>query len=153
MQPANTRGRPGISAPSNSDCAGALPTSSVPGLSPCSSMGSLSSEKSTLNPHAKEFKLNPNAKSFTPSQTPARPPSPMPDGSFYFQPNLSAPPHMHGMPVGVGPGPSFNGQQPVIFNPQVAPLQTPQAYFHPGGPQFGQQMLLGHQGKSCTCQV
>ncbi|KAJ6308814.1 hypothetical protein OIU76_018410 [Salix suchowensis] len=144
MQPANTRGRPGISAPSNSDCAGALPTSSVPGLSPCSSMGSLSSEKSTLNPHAKEFKLNPNAKSFTPSQTPARPPSPMSDGSFYFQPNLSAPPHMHGMPVGVGPGPSFNGQQPVIFNPQVAPLQTPQAYFHPGGPQFGQQMLLGH---------
>ncbi|KAJ6394478.1 hypothetical protein OIU77_023645 [Salix suchowensis] len=144
MQPANTRGRPGISVPSNSDCAGALPTSSVPGLSPCSSMGSLSSEKSTLNPHAKEFKLNPNAKSFTPSQTPARPPSPMPDGSFYFQPNLSAPPHMHGMPVGVGPGPSFNGQQPVIFNPQVAPLQTPQAYFHPGGPQFGQQMLLGH---------
>jgi len=32
-------------------------------------------------------------------------------------------------------GPSFNGQQPVIFNPQAAPLQTPQAYFHPGGPQ------------------
>jgi len=49
-----------------------------------------------------EFKLNPNAKSFTPCQTPARPPSPMSDGSFYFQPNLSAPPHMHGMPVGVG---------------------------------------------------
>ncbi|XP_061948883.1 polyadenylate-binding protein-interacting protein 3-like isoform X3 [Populus nigra] len=123
---------------------GAMPASSGPGLSPSSSMGSLSSEKSTLNPHAKEFKLNPNAKSFTPSQTPARPPSPMSDGSFYFQPNLSAPPHMHGMPVGVGPGPSFNGQQPVMFNPQVTPLQAPQAYFHPGGPQFGQQMLLGH---------
>ncbi|KAH8521132.1 hypothetical protein H0E87_002258 [Populus deltoides] len=122
----------------------AMPASSGPGLSPSSSMGSLSSEKSTLNPHAKEFKLNPNAKSFTPSQTPARPPSPMSDGSFYFQPNLSAPPHMHGMPVGVGPGPSFNGQQPVMFNPQVTPLQAPQAYFHPGGPQFGQQMLLGH---------
>jgi len=33
------------------------------------------------------------------------------------------------------PGPSFNGQQPVMFNPQVTPLQAPQAYFHPGGPQ------------------
>ncbi|KAJ6706279.1 ATAXIN 2-RELATED [Salix purpurea] len=139
-QPLNPRGRPGSSASSNSDCAGALPAYSGAGLSPSSSMGSLSSEKSTLNPYAKEFKLNPNAKSFTPSQMPPRPPSPMSDGSLYFQPTL---PHMHGIPMGFV-GPSFNGQQPAIFNPQVAPLQTPQAYFHPGGPQFGQQMLLGH---------
>ncbi|CAK7356548.1 unnamed protein product [Dovyalis caffra] len=134
--PVNSRGRPGSSTSSNSDCAGALAASSGPGLSPSSSIGSLSSEKSTLNPHAKEFKLNPNAKSFTPSQTPARPTSPMSDGSFYFQPNVSAVPHMHGMPVGIGLGPSFNGQQPVIFNQQLATLQTPQAYLHPGGPQF-----------------
>jgi len=53
MQPVNSRGRPGSSASSNSDRAGALPASSGPGLSPSSSMGSLSSEKSTLNPHAK----------------------------------------------------------------------------------------------------
>jgi hypothetical protein len=49
----NSRGRPGSSASSNSDCAGALLASSGPGLSPSSSMGSLSSEKSTLNPYAK----------------------------------------------------------------------------------------------------
>ena len=30
--------------------------------------------------------------------------------------------------------PSF-GHQPVIFNPQGGPLQTPQTYFHPNGPQ------------------
>ncbi|KAJ6696151.1 ATAXIN-2-like protein [Salix koriyanagi] len=153
-QPLNPRGRPGSSASSNSDCAGALPAYSGAGLSPSSSMGSLSSEKSTLNPYAKEFKLNPNAKSFTPSQMPPRPPSPMPDGSLYFQPTL---PHMHGIPMGFV-GPSFNGQQPAIFNPQVAPLQTPQAYFHPGGPQVqylltciwgGDSDILQHVSSQC----
>ncbi|TYI85663.1 hypothetical protein E1A91_D04G011100v1 [Gossypium mustelinum] len=114
------------------------------GLSPSSSMGSLSSEKSTLNPHAKEFKLNPNAKSFTPSQTPVRPLSPVSDGSFYYQTQMSPLPHMH-MPVSFGIGPSFPGHQPVIFNPQVAPIQSPQAYFHPNGPQYGQQMVLGQR--------
>lgn len=143
-QSVNSRGRPGSSTSSNSDCVGAASVSNGPGLSPSSSMGSLSSEKSTLNPHAKEFKLNPNAKSFTPSQTPVRPPSPVSDGSFYYQPNVPALPHMHGMPMGIGIGPSFTGHQPVIFNPQVASLQTQQAYFHPGGPQYGQQMLVGH---------
>ncbi|KAJ4836846.1 hypothetical protein Tsubulata_018475, partial [Turnera subulata] len=146
VQPLNSRGRPGSSTSSNSECVGAVSNlaSGGPGLSPSSSVGSLSSEKSTLNPHAKEFKLNPNAKSFTPSQTPVRPPSPVSDGSFYYQANVSAMPHMHGMPVGIGMGPSFTGHQPVIFNPQVSPLQSPQAYFHPGGPQYGQQMLVGH---------
>jgi len=100
---------------------------------------SLSSEKSTLNPYAKEFKLNPNAKSFVPSQSPLRPASPVSDGSFYF-PSV---PHMHSMPGGMGIGPSF-AHQPVMFNPQVAPMQSPQAYFHPNGPQYGQQMILGH---------
>ncbi|XVE88654.1 hypothetical protein DITRI_Ditri19aG0086800 [Diplodiscus trichospermus] len=139
----NSRGRPGSSTSSNSDYVGAVSASSGPGLSPSSSMGSLSSEKSTLNPHAKEFKLNPHAKSFTPSQTPVRPPSPVSDGSFYYQTQVSPVPHMH-MPVSFGIGPSFPGQQPVIY-PQVAPLQSPQAYFHPNGPQYGQPMLLGQR--------
>ncbi|XP_021628133.1 polyadenylate-binding protein-interacting protein 3 isoform X4 [Manihot esculenta] len=142
VQPINSHGPPVSSASSNSDCVGTVSVSKGPGLSPSSSVGSLSSEKSTLNPHAKEFKLNPNAKSFTPSQTPVRPPSP--DGSFYFQPNVPSLPHMHGMPMGIGIGPSFTSHQPVIFNPQVASLQTPQAYFHPGGPQYAQNMLVGH---------
>ncbi|KAA3478459.1 polyadenylate-binding protein-interacting protein 3-like isoform X1 [Gossypium australe] len=140
----NTRGQPGSSKPSNSDCIAVSSASSGPGLSPCSSMGSLSSEKSTLNPHAKEFKLNPNAKSFTPSQTSVRPPSPVSDGSFYYQTPVSPVPHMH-MPVNFGIGPSFPGHQPVVFNPQVAPMQSPQAYFHPTGPQYGQPMLLGQR--------
>ncbi|XWS12118.1 hypothetical protein CRYUN_Cryun37aG0062700 [Craigia yunnanensis] len=130
----NSRGRPGSSTSSNSDCVAAVSAFSGPGLSPRSSMGSLSSEKSTLNPHAKEFKLNPNAKSFTPSQTPVRPPSPVSDGSFYYQTQASPLPHMH-MPVNFGIGPSFPGHQPVLFNPQAAPIQSPQAYFHPNGPQ------------------
>ncbi|XP_057459797.1 polyadenylate-binding protein-interacting protein 4-like isoform X1 [Actinidia eriantha] len=144
-QSARSRGRPG-SASSTSERGGAATTSSGPGLSPSSSVGSLSSEKSTLNPHAKEFKLNPNAKSFTPSQTPLRPASPVSDGSFYFPSNVAAVqpvPHMHGVPVGLGVGPSF-AHQPVVYNPQMAPMQSPQAYFHPNGPQYGQQMILGH---------
>ncbi|CAL0322093.1 unnamed protein product [Lupinus luteus] len=107
------------------------------GLSPSSSIGSLSSEKSSLNPNAKEFKLNPNAKSFTPSQAPIRPPSPASDASFYFPPTVQ---NVPGMPMGVGMGPTFAGPQPIIYNPQVAQMQS-QAYIHPNGPQYGQ--LLG----------
>ncbi|PSR96189.1 Polyadenylate-binding protein [Actinidia chinensis var. chinensis] len=138
-QSATSPGWPGSYASSTSEFGAVAPTSSCPGLSPSSSMGSFSSEKSTLNPHAKEFKLNPNAKSFMPSQTPLRPASPVSDGFSYF-PAVS---HMHGMPVGVGVGPSF-AHQPVIFNPQVSPMQSPQAYFHPNGSQYAQQMILGH---------
>nr|KJB70089.1 hypothetical protein B456_011G057800 [Gossypium raimondii] len=120
---ANSHGQPGSCASSNSDCVAAVSASSGPGLSPSSSMGSLSSKKSTLNPHAKEFKLNPNAKSFIPSQTAARPPTPVSDGSFYYQPQMSPVPHMH-MPVSFGIGPSFPGHQPVILSQQVAPTQS-----------------------------
>ncbi|MFQ6647353.1 hypothetical protein Gotur_021943 [Gossypium turneri] len=144
MHSANSLGQPDSSTSSNSDYVGTVSASGGFGLSPSSSMGSLSSEKSTLNPHAKEFKLNPNAKSFTPSQTPVRPLSPVSDGSFYYQTQMSPLPHMH-MPVSFGIGPSFPGHQPVIFNPQVAPIQSPQAYFHPNGPQYGQQMVLGQR--------
>ncbi|XP_068303670.1 polyadenylate-binding protein-interacting protein 3-like [Pyrus communis] len=142
-QTVNSHGRPGSSASSNSEFPAAVSSSGGPGLSPSSSMGSLSSEKSTLNPHAKEFKFNPHAKSFVPSQAPVRPPSPVSDGSFYYPTNAPAVPHMPGMPVGIGGGPSF-GHQPVMFNPQT--MQAPQAFFHPNGPhpQYGQQMLLGH---------
>lgn len=49
----NSHGRPGSSASSNSECAGAVSASVGRGLSPSSSLGSLSSEKSTLNPNAK----------------------------------------------------------------------------------------------------
>ncbi|PPR96206.1 hypothetical protein GOBAR_AA24463 [Gossypium barbadense] len=131
-------------ASSNSDCVAAVSASSGSGLSPSSSMGSLSSKKSTLNPHAKEFKLNPNAKSFTPSQTAARPSTPVSDGSFCYQPQMSPVPHMY-MPVSFGIGPSFPGHQPVIFSQQVAPTQSSQPYFHPNGPQYGQQTLLGQR--------
>ncbi|WCJ39463.1 Polyadenylate-binding protein-interacting protein 3 [Euphorbia peplus] len=144
LQSVNLRGRPGSSASTTSECVGVSSVSNGRGLSPSSSLGSLASEKSTLNPHAKEFRLNPNAKSFTPIQTPVRPPSPVSDGSFYVPPNVPALPHMHGMQMGYGIGPSFAGHQPVIFNPQVASMQTQQAYFHPGGPQYGQQVLVSH---------
>ncbi|KAL8242719.1 hypothetical protein R6Q59_013021 [Mikania micrantha] len=118
-----------------------------PGLSPSSSMGSLTSEKSSLNPHAKEFRLNPNAKSFVPSSSPLRAASPVSGGSFYYPANVAPVPHMHGMPVGIGLGPTFPPHQPVIFGPQGTPLQPPPAYFPSNGPQYGQPMLLGQPGQ------
>ncbi|KAL2336468.1 hypothetical protein Fmac_010914 [Flemingia macrophylla] len=133
------RGRLGSCTSSGSDCVAA---SSGRGLSPSSSVGSLSSEKSTLNPNAKEFKLNPNAKSFVPSQTHARPRSPVPDGSFYFPANVSTVPNVPTMPMGIEVGTTFAGpQQTVMYNPQVAQMPS-QPYFHPNGPQYGQ--LFGH---------
>ncbi|KAF8025787.1 hypothetical protein BT93_F2574 [Corymbia citriodora subsp. variegata] len=144
-QSVDSHGRPGSSTSSASDRLGAVSASTGAGLTPSSSVGSLSSEKSNLNPHAKEFKLNPNAKSFVPSQTPVRPLSPVPDNSFYYPPNMPGVPQMHSMPVGVGIGP-FMGHQPVIFNTQVPPVQSPQAYLqHPNGPHYGQHMLVTHQ--------
>ncbi|XP_068659380.1 polyadenylate-binding protein-interacting protein 3-like [Aristolochia californica] len=142
-QPVSHRGRPGSSTSSTSECAGPSFASSGPGLSPSSSVGSLSSEKSSLNPNAKEFKLNPNAKSFTPSSGSLRPPAPGPESSFYYPANVATVPHMHGLPLGVGIGPSFGGNQPVIYNPQGAPLQTHGGYVHPSGPLYGQQMFVG----------
>ncbi|CAL9054298.1 unnamed protein product [Musa banksii] len=114
---------------------------SHPCLSPSSSCGSLSSDKSTLNPNAKEFKLNPNAKSFTPLSS-MRLHTAVSDGSIYYPSNATAVPHMHGLPIGVGVGPSF-GHQPVLYNPQAAPMQSSQAYVHPSGPMYGQQMIVG----------
>ncbi|RRT85545.1 hypothetical protein B296_00009374, partial [Ensete ventricosum] len=105
---------------------------SHPRLSPSSSCGSLSSDKSTLNPNAKEFKLNPNAKSFTPLSS-MRLHTAVSDGSIYYPSNATAVPHMHGLPIGVGVGPSF-GHQPVLYNPQAPPMQSSQAYVHPSGP-------------------
>ncbi|CAL5200045.1 unnamed protein product [Lathyrus oleraceus] len=129
-----------VSASSGSDSVrGVAASSSGPGLSPSSSVGSLSSEKYSLNPNAKEFKPNPNAKSFIPS--PARPSTPVSDSSFYFQPNVTTVPNMPGLPVSIGAGPTFTGQQPIIYNPHVSQMPT-QAYFHPNAPQYGQ--LLGH---------
>ncbi|CAL9105221.1 unnamed protein product [Musa textilis] len=112
-----------------------------PFSSPSTSCGSLSSEKSTLNPNAKEFKLNPNAKSFTPSSS-VRLHAAVPDGSFYQASNVNAVQHMHGLPLGVGVAPSFS-HQPVFYNPQAAQIQSPQAYIHPNGPVYGQQMIVG----------
>ncbi|KAH6826634.1 hypothetical protein C2S53_014891 [Perilla frutescens var. hirtella] len=137
---ASSLARTSSSASSASDRGGATSTSAGRGLSPSSSAASLSSEKSTLNPHAKEFKFNANAKSFTPFQTP-RPSSPVAESSFYYPANMTTVTHMHGMPAGVGAGPSFAAQQPVIFNPQAVPM--PQPYYHPNGPQYGQQMTIG----------
>ncbi|XP_060218350.1 polyadenylate-binding protein-interacting protein 4-like isoform X1 [Lycium barbarum] len=139
-QSANSRVRPSSSALSASDGTGAASTSADNGLSRTSSVNSFSSEKSTLNPHAKEFKFNPNAKSFIPSQSPLRPASPVSDNSFYYPAGVAAVTNMHGMPVGVGP--SFSAHQPVIYNPQPTPV--PPSFFHPNGPQYGQQMMIGH---------
>ncbi|XP_054784825.1 polyadenylate-binding protein-interacting protein 3-like isoform X2 [Prosopis cineraria] len=127
--------------PEKTDCVRGVAASSGPGLSPSSSVGSLSSEKSMLNPNAKEFKLNPNAKSFIPSQSPVRPPSQLSDVSFYYPTNVTTVPHMPAMPMELGMGHAFAGQQPLLYNPQVAQVSS-QAYFHPNGPQYGQ--LLGH---------
>ncbi|XP_008787856.1 polyadenylate-binding protein-interacting protein 4-like [Phoenix dactylifera] len=139
----NTSPRPGCSTSSTSECVGAGSVSGGPGLSPSSSVGSLSSEKSTLNPNAKEFKLNPNAKSFMPSAS-VRLHTPVSDGSFYYASNISAAPHMHGISMGMGIGPTFGGHQPVVYSPQAAQLQSPQAFIHPNGPPlYGQQMILG----------
>ncbi|CAN4089129.1 unnamed protein product [Withania somnifera] len=139
---ANSCVRPSTSALSSIDRAGAASSN---GLSRSSSVSSLSSEKSTkstLNPHAKEFKFNPNAKSFVPSQATLRPASPVSDNSFYYPAGMATMPHMHGMSMGVGVGPSFAGHQSVVFNPQGTP--SPQPYFHPSGPQYGQHMMIGH---------
>ncbi|XP_019058353.1 PREDICTED: polyadenylate-binding protein-interacting protein 3 isoform X2 [Tarenaya hassleriana] len=142
----SSSGRPSSSASASSESAAAsAPPPSASGrpvLSPSSSVGSLSSEKSTLNPNAKEFKLNPNAKSFKPCQSVARPPSPVADGSFYYP----AVPQMSGMPVGYGQmGPGFPGAQPIMYTPQLGPMQATQAYFPPNGyqPQYPQQMMPG----------
>ncbi|KAK2425135.1 polyadenylate-binding protein-interacting protein [Trifolium repens] len=126
-----------------SDPVRGVAASSGPGLSPSSSVGSLSSEKSSLNPNAKEFKFNPNAKSFIPS--PARPPNPVSDSSFYFQPNVTTVQNIPAVPMSIGIGPNFAGQQPIMYNPQVSQMPT-QAYFHPNASQYGQ--LLGHPRQS-----
>nr|GEW58533.1 hypothetical protein [Tanacetum cinerariifolium] len=145
VKTAVSRVRPGSSASSTSESGNAPPAAAASsrGLSPSSSIGSLTSEKSTLNPHAKEFRLNPNAKSFVPSPPTVRAPSPVSDGSFYYPANVAPVPHMHGMPVGIGMGPSFPPHQPVMYGPQGTPLQSPQTYFNPNAPQYGQHMLLG----------
>ncbi|RWR95918.1 polyadenylate-binding protein-interacting protein 3-like protein [Cinnamomum micranthum f. kanehirae] len=143
-QPVNARVRPGSSTSSTSEGVGAASVSSAPGLSPSSSMGSLSSEKSSLNPYAKEFKLNPNAKSFTPSLASLRPPPPVSEAPLYFPANASAVQHMHGLSVGIGIGPSYGGQ-PILYNPPMTPMQSHQAFVHPNGPMYGQQMILGQQ--------
>ncbi|KAK1358486.1 polyadenylate-binding protein-interacting protein 3-like [Heracleum sosnowskyi] len=135
-------GQPGSSTSSTSDFGNAIPASTITGLSPSSSVGSLASERSTLNPHAKEFKFNPNAKSFSPTKTSVRPASPVSDGSLYYSTNAPNIPHMHGSSVSIGMGPSYASHQSVMFNHQAAPMQSPQTYYHPTGPQYGQQMLL-----------
>lgn len=134
--------QPSSSSSSTTDHVGATSSSTGRGLSRSSSVGSFSSEKSSLNPHAKEFKFNPNAKIFIPPPPPLRISSPVADSSFYYPTNMTAVTHMHGMPIGIGLGPSFNSQQPVIFHPQAG-VQQHQPYYHPNGPQYGQQMLFG----------
>ncbi|XP_042019572.1 polyadenylate-binding protein-interacting protein 3-like isoform X1 [Salvia splendens] len=136
---ATSLARTSSSASSASDRGGGTSTSAGRGLSPSSSVASLSSEKSTLNPHAKEFKFNANAKSFVPFQTP-RPISPIADNSFYYPPMATAT-HMHGMPSGVGAGPLFTAHPPVMYNPPATPMS--QQFYHPNGPQYGQQMTVG----------
>ncbi|KAK9690353.1 hypothetical protein RND81_09G122200 [Saponaria officinalis] len=145
FQAANSDGR---STSSTSEIGAATLAPSAVALSPSSSVGSLSSEKSSLNPNAKEFRPNPNAKSFVPSRSLLRPVSPVNDASFYLPSTASSVPHMHGMPVGIGVGPSFAGHQPMLFNPQAATMQPqPPAYYPANGPQYGQQMIIGHPGQ------
>ncbi|KAL2243204.1 UNVERIFIED_CONTAM: Polyadenylate-binding protein-interacting protein 4 [Sesamum indicum] len=71
-----------------------------------------------------EFKLNPNAKSFIPSHTPLRPSSPVSDGPFYYPANMTAPTHMHAVPVGIGYGQQIiMGQpRPVLYMPIYPPI-------------------------------
>lgn len=38
-------------------------------------------------------------------------------------------------------GPSFVSHQPVMFNHQAAPMQSPQTYYHPTGPQVTPLLL------------
>ncbi|KAK9690358.1 hypothetical protein RND81_09G122200 [Saponaria officinalis] len=144
----NSRALAGRSTSSTSEIGAATLAPSAVALSPSSSVGSLSSEKSSLNPNAKEFRPNPNAKSFVPSRSLLRPVSPVNDASFYLPSTASSVPHMHGMPVGIGVGPSFAGHQPMLFNPQAATMQPqPPAYYPANGPQYGQQMIIGHPGQ------
>ncbi|KAL9232031.1 hypothetical protein vseg_007180 [Gypsophila vaccaria] len=146
IEPPNSFDRPNNSTSSTLESGAGTSAASGPSLSPSSSVGSLSSEKSSLNPYAKEFRLNPKAKSFVPTQSPLRPVSPVNDASFYYPTNMPAVPNMHGMPIGIGVGPSFAGHQPVLYNPQAAAMQSPQAYFPANGPQpqYGQPMIVGH---------
>ncbi|XP_074580137.1 polyadenylate-binding protein-interacting protein 4-like isoform X2 [Curcuma longa] len=136
IKPVGSRVRPG----SSSNHVSADSALNQSGLSPSSSSGSLSSEKSTLNLNAKEFKLNPNAKSFTPS-TSARPQAEVSDGPFYYPNNVASLQPMHGLPVGMGVAPF--GHQPVFYNPHAPPMQSSQAYIHPNGSMYGQQMIVG----------
>ncbi|KAJ1697354.1 hypothetical protein LUZ63_005866 [Rhynchospora breviuscula] len=137
-------GRPGSSSTNASEKIGGNSFSSGPGLSRSSSVASLASDKSSLNPNAKEFKLNPNARSFTTGSN-LRPQAPaVPDGSFYYPPNIAPVPHMHTVPMAMGMGAPFGAQQPFVYNPQAgAPLQQP--YMPPNAPpvQYGQQMMIG----------
>ncbi|OAY76550.1 Polyadenylate-binding protein-interacting protein 4 [Ananas comosus] len=123
---------------SNPAVSGKLP----PAAEPVNTIRPSSSTSSTSERGGSEFKLNPNAKSFTPSPS-LRPHAPVPDGSFYYASNFSAVQPMPSLPVGMGIGPPFGGQQPVVYNPQAAQLQSPQAYIQPSGPMYGQQMILG----------
>ncbi|XP_057504766.1 protein FAR1-RELATED SEQUENCE 6-like [Actinidia eriantha] len=47
--------------------------------------------------------------------------------------------------VHVNGGPSF-AHQHVVYNPQMAPMHSPQPFFHPNGHQYGQQMIVGQPG-------
>ncbi|KAL6491748.1 Polyadenylate-binding protein-interacting protein 3 [Orobanche gracilis] len=98
-------------------------------------------DQSRASRSEEEFKFNPNAKIFIPSQTPLRPSSPVADTPFCYPANGAPVTQIHGIPSGVVMGPSFAPQQPVIFNPHAAPM--PQPYYHPNGPHYGQQMMIG----------
>ncbi|XP_078428783.1 CTC-interacting domain 4 isoform X2 [Wolffia australiana] len=134
--------RPSSSTSSTSEKSVETSTSSGgPNAPLSSSVGSIASEKSTLNPHAKEFKLNPNAKSFVPVSS-ARPPAAATESSFYYpqNPTLS---QMHGLPVAVSMGPTFSGQQAVVYTPQGLQMQSAQGYINPTASMYGQQVIMG----------